>query len=97
MYERGELSGPPLQLMQSPPAEMLFDSENDPHEINNLINSDLPEHKDVLHTMREALDNWMLETGDRGGNFESDSLVAEFEKEMHDWFGTPTWYKAEMK
>ena len=93
LLERGELTGPPAELMQSPPPEMLFDTENDPHEIYNLINSDLPEHKKILGEMREALDNWMVETGDLGGILEPDSLVAEFEKEMHDWFGTPEWYK----
>jgi arylsulfatase A-like enzyme len=92
LYEKGDLSGPPAELMQPPPPEMLFDTENDPHEINNLVNSDLPEHQKILEEMRGALEKWMKETGDLGGNFEPDSLVEQFEKEMHDWFGTPEWY-----
>ena len=93
LYELGRLSGPPAELMQTPPAELLYDTENDPHEINNLVNSDLPEHKRVLEEMREALDKWIVDTGDLGGQFEPDSLVASFEIEMHEWFGTPEWYK----
>jgi N-sulfoglucosamine sulfohydrolase len=33
----------------------------------------------------------MTETGDLGGHLESPDIVAPFEKEMHDWFGTPAW------
>jgi hypothetical protein len=43
--------------------------------------------------MREALDKWIVDTGDLGGQFEPDSLVATFEAEMDEWFGTPEWYK----
>jgi arylsulfatase A-like enzyme len=93
LYELGRLSGPPAELMQTPPAELLYDTENDPHEINNLVNSELPEHKRVLEEMREALDKWIVDTGDLGGQFEPDSLVTTFEAEMDEWFGTPEWYK----
>jgi arylsulfatase A-like enzyme len=95
LYDEDKLSGPAAELMQSPPAEMLFDTENDPHEINNLIHSDLPEHRKILEEMRMALDNWIVDTGDLGGQYEPDSLVAAFEVEMHEWFGTPDWYKSE--
>jgi len=44
--------------------------------------------------MRTALDTWIVETQDRGEFPEpSDEIVAPFDKEMHDWFGTPAWYK----
>jgi len=33
----------------------------------------------------------MVETGDRGHFVEPREIVAPFEKEMHDWFGTPNW------
>ena len=94
LYAQGELAGPPAELMQSPPAEMLYDTEKDPYEINNLVNSDMPEHKRVLAEMRRALDEWILDTGDLGGHFEPDSLVATFEVEMDEWFGTPEWYES---
>lgn len=89
MYENGELSGPPAELMQSPPPEMLFDTQSDPHEIHNLIHSGQPETMLLLKEMRFALDNWRRETGDLGNIFEPDSVVAKFEQEMHEWFGTP--------
>jgi hypothetical protein len=43
--------------------------------------------------MRVALDTWIVETQDQGEFPESEEIVAPFEKEMHDWFGTPDWYE----
>ena len=43
--------------------------------------------------LRAALDAWIVETGDRGAVPEPPEVVAPFEKEMHDWFGTPAWAK----
>jgi hypothetical protein len=45
-----------------------------------------------LVRLRAALDTWIVETGDRGEIPEPPEVVARFEKEMHDWFGTPPWY-----
>ena len=93
MMAAGKLSGPPADLMQPIlPREQLFDTEADPHEINNLADSDDPEIQQVLQEMRTALDVWIIETGDRGQVLEPAEIVAPFEKEMHDWFGTPQWY-----
>ncbi|MBD3268382.1 sulfatase-like hydrolase/transferase [bacterium] len=46
------------------PIEELYDTHNDPHEIHNLAAS--PAHQDVLVAMRDALFEWMDETGDLG-------------------------------
>ena len=86
----GELEGPALDLMQPIPYESLYDTDADPHEIVNLAND--PAHQEVLVAMREALDTWEEETGDRGHIPEPEEIVAPFEQEMHDWFGTPEWY-----
>ena len=90
----GKLSGPPAELMSpTVPEEQLFDTEKDPHEIKNLATSSNPEHRKALIAMRTALDTWIVETQDRGEFPESKEIVAPFDKEMHDWFGTPNWYK----
>lgn len=93
MFAEGKLSGPPADLMQPLPPEQLYDTHADPHEIVNLADSDKPEHKAALLKMRAALDTWIAETGDRGEFEEPREVFAPFEKEMHDWFGTPAWYK----
>ena len=92
LLKQGQLTGPPAELMQPLPKEQLFDTEADPHEIRNLANSKQPEHRQILLEMRSALDTWIAETGDRGEFPEPREVVAPFEKEMHDWFGTPAWY-----
>ena len=92
MLEAGELSGPAYDLMQPMPYELLYDTMEDPYEINNLAESDNPEHQEALIRLRAALDIWEVETGDLGHRPEPREVVAPFEKEMHDWFGTPDWY-----
>ena len=91
MLAAGQLTGPALDLMQPMPYELLYDTEADPHEINNLAGSSDPEHQAALIRMRAALDTWQVETGDLGEWPEPEEVVAPFEKEMHDWFGTPAW------
>ncbi|MCA9193532.1 MAG: sulfatase [Planctomycetales bacterium] len=94
MLSSGDLTGPSLRLMRDPfPIEMLFDTTADPYEIENLAESDIPAHRQVLDRMRAALDTWIVETGDRGNVLEPLDLVAPFEKEMDVWFGTPDWYR----
>ena len=92
LLAEGKLTGPPADLMEPFATEMLFDTQADPHEVENLAGSRKARHRRVLAEMRAALDTWMVETGDRGHLLEPDDLVRPFIKEMHDWFGTPGWY-----
>lgn len=94
LHREGKLTGAPLALMADRlPDEELYDTEADPHEINNLAESDDPEHREALIRLRTALDVWMTETGDRGRLPEPAGTVAPFRQEMHEWFGTPAWYQ----
>jgi hypothetical protein len=97
LMAEGKLTGPPAELMKPFPREQLFDLETDPHEVRNLADSDQPEHRAALLRLRAALDTWLVETGDLGRRPEPPSVVAPFEKEMHDWFGTPEWYLKQNK
>jgi len=92
LYREGKLTGPALELMQPLPPEQLFDTWTDPHEIHNLASSPQPEHRAALLRLRAAVDVWITETGDRGAELEPPEVVEAFEKEMHQWFGTPDWY-----
>jgi arylsulfatase A-like enzyme len=56
------------------PAEELYDTKNDPHEIHNLADS--PEHKEVLARLRAALTNWIEESNDQGRELEPADLAA---------------------
>ncbi len=93
MHAKGTLEGAAAGLWAPFPAEQLYDTESDPLEINNLAEN--PEYAMVLEDMRTALDTWIVETEDLGQFPESDSIVAPFVQEMHDWFGTPDWYGAQ--
>ncbi len=87
----GKLTGAALELMQPFPDEMLFDTQQDPHEIRNLAASAETEHQQALQELRTALQTWSVETGDRGHIPEPPHIIAPFLQEMHDWFGTPDW------
>ena len=89
MHAQGTLEGAAAGLWAPFPDEQLYDTEADPHEINNL--ADDAAFIPVLEEMRAALDTWMVDTGDLGAIPEPDSVVAPFLQEMHDWFGTPAW------
>ncbi len=91
LHAEGKLTGPPADLMKPFPDEMLYDTQADPHEIKNLAAD--PAHEEALLRLRAALETWIVETGDRGVRPEPPEIVAPFEKEMHDWFGTPDWAK----
>src|SRR5262249_505885 len=93
-HAEGKLKWPALPLVAPRlPEEELFDTKADPFEIKNLADSREPQHREALLRLRTALEVWITETGDRGRFPEPPEVVAPFEKEMHDWFGTPAWYK----
>ena len=73
------------------PEELLFDMRQDADELNNLAQSSDPQHVMALTRLRAALQTWMVETGDLGWKAEPPQVVQPFEREMHDWFGTPAW------
>ena len=92
LYAKGELTGAAAELMEPLPPELLYDTENDPYEINNLAESDDPQHQEALIRLREILNTWITETRDMGELPEPPEIYEPFEKEMDQWFGTPDWY-----
>ena len=74
-----ELVGPQRHFMAgTKPAEELYDTETDPHEVLNLAGE--PAHTERLARMRAALDGWIATTGDLGEIPEID-LVRRFRPE----------------
>ena len=81
VHAAGELSGPPLALMTPRlPDEELYDTESDPHEIHNLAASSSPVHRRMRKEMRQTLDEWIVETNDRGREPESPAVVAYWQE-----------------
>ena len=61
----GKLTGPQKNFFASTkPAEELYDTEADPHEVRNLAGD--PAHADTLKELRAALDRWVKDTKDLG-------------------------------
>ena len=87
LAEAGELQGAAaLWFRAERDPEELYDTLEDPHEVRNLAAD--PRHADRLAEMRDALDEWLLESGDLG-------LVEESELARRFWPGgaqpsTPT-------
>jgi uncharacterized sulfatase len=77
----GKLTGPQKSWWEPRrPIEELYDTQADPHEINNLANS--PKHKAVLKRLRKVLRNWMVKTRDTG-------LLSEAEMHIRSAGSTP--------
>ena len=64
-----------LWFRQSKAVEELFDTENDPHELNNIAND--PAYAEVLATLRVECERWMKDIDDKGRIPEID-LIADF-------------------
>ena len=75
MNERGLLS--PKQsafLTESRPEYELYDLSNDPSELVNLAKD--PRYADKLKELQKRLDDWIVDTGDLGGEFDPDAESA---------------------
>ena len=73
------LTGPPALWMRTArPAEELYDTRADPYQINDLSADGA--HRATLERMREAVNDWMLRSGDQG-------LVNEPEMIQRMWPG----------
>ena len=63
LRKRKELSEPQMACFLKPrPAEELYDTQNDPYELNNLAAD--PAHEKVLAEHRQALNDWAARTAD---------------------------------
>ena len=75
LYAAGQLEGPPARAMADRrPAEELYDTEADPHEIENLAGN--PAYREVLERHRAALEQWQSDVGDLG-MVPEDAMVAQ--------------------
>jgi hypothetical protein len=70
----------------------LFDVENDPHEINNLVDSPDVDHRRVLKQLRRELTHWIEETNDQGVESESPAVIDHWVGDAARRHGTPDWY-----
>ena len=83
LRDAGELdASQSLWFRAQRPAEELFDTEADPHEVNDLASD--PEYSDKLAELRAECDRWMQEVGDPGRERAPD-LESELELVASIW------------
>lgn len=63
-YDAGEATPAQQQFWEAKTAEVLYDLESDPHEVNNLVDS--PKHATKLRELRQAHLSWVRRTSDIG-------------------------------
>lgn len=82
-YKNGECNKIQSAFWETKPVEELYDTENDPWEVNNLANN--PEYKSVLEKMRAANKNWVTKIKDTGFIPEADRVDRAGETPMYDY------------
>lgn len=67
LHNAGKLSGPAEAFFApTKPVEEFYDTQTDPYEIHNLIDSKEPAHVAKMQELRTALDGWIKDVGDLG-------------------------------
>jgi arylsulfatase A-like enzyme len=64
LHDEGKLNDVQDRFFHPKPVEELYDTQADPHEINNLAGD--PKHQHVIERLRRVLLEWMLEIRDLG-------------------------------
>jgi N-sulfoglucosamine sulfohydrolase len=64
LRDAGRLDSIQMAWFQKKPVEELYDVENDPHELHNLVRD--PRYKTKLKELRTAFQNWTQAVGDKG-------------------------------
>ncbi|HEX3870305.1 MAG TPA: sulfatase [Pirellulales bacterium] len=83
LHDEGKLD-PVQELIFAPkrPTEELYDVTKDPNEIHNLAAD--PAYQSTLVEMRSRLERWIVETGDRGAQPESEAM---YDSDMKEYLG----------
>ena len=91
LFERNTLPPEQAGFFQPRAGEELYDLSADPFELQNLAVT--PDHAKILGTMRDALQKWIVDTGDDDRLKEDPEQVAEsyrrFEEEVKSKRGKP--------
>ena len=91
LYKKGQLTEAQARFMApQKPAEELYDLQEDPFEVKNLV--DDPSYSDILDELRRRLQRWIEETGDLGERPEPAEEVEFWRKRMAE--RNAQWMKA---
>ncbi len=82
-YKAGECNETQSIFWNTKPSEELYDTENDPWEVNNLAGD--PAYREVLERMRGATRDWMIEIKDTGFIPEAELIDRVGESTAYDY------------
>jgi N-sulfoglucosamine sulfohydrolase len=82
-YEAGECNDIQSIFWETKPVEELYDTENDPWEVNNLAKD--PDYKDVLLRMRKANKDWVSSINDVGFIPEAERIDRAGDTPLYDY------------
>lgn len=85
-YLSGNCNETQSVFWNSKPAEELYDTENDPWEVNNLATD--PDYADIVNRMRTANREWMTRVKDAGFIPEADRVLRTGEMPVYDYIRT---------
>lgn len=83
-FQAGETNELQSKVFQDQEPELFFDTQSDPHEVTNLIDSQ--EHRELIQTFRTALDEKLVETHDLA--FIPEPAIEKVDKggsSIYDW------------
>lgn len=83
-YLNGECNETQSVFWQPKPVEELYDTEQDPWEVNNL--ADDPAYADTVNRMRSTLHDWLVRTDDTGFIPEADRSARVGDASLYDYF-----------
>jgi N-sulfoglucosamine sulfohydrolase len=86
-FKEGKTNAVQSKFFQPKPVEELYDTENDPWEVNNLAGD--PAYATILKRMRKAETDWMREIRDAGLIPETEYSDFAGEKSMHNYMCSP--------
>jgi arylsulfatase A-like enzyme len=83
-YEKGECNEIQSAYWNTKPVEELYDTENDPWEVNNLAKD--PKYSNILKEMRKANHEWILRIKDTGFMPEDERSIRAKDRPIFDYF-----------
>lgn len=96
LFTEGQLNEAQSQFFaKTKPDEEFYDHQNDPYEINNLI--DDPEYKEEINRHRKILTDWIKETDDKGQYPESEEVYEKIYLRWGEKCVNPEYDKAKEK
>lgn len=87
-YLNGECNAEQSIFWNTKPVEELYDTENDPWELNNLASD--PKYKEVLQKMRKANSDWVANIYDTGFIPEADRSDRAGDLPIYDYMRSPS-------